>query len=313
MAASHNAPRTVILGLSKDQLEVAGLIVCCSPVLSDADLVDLAADSSPGIRRAIALRADLTAAVCAALAEIGECLTILEVLDNPTARIAGLTLRRIMERFGSDRAVRARLLDRADLPCDTRYALSKKSAMRWRIRPFIARVIDRNRIRSVTGEACQFATLELASAISADEMPALVEHLRIAGKLTLAFLMHSLCVGNIDFFAGAIASVCGVDSRRVHGLLVDGKRNAIRALYQSGGIDASICDVFADATLLWREATRNEAAPSALRITEELMQRHAFDRNNTVGELLMLVEKLNLNFRRQVARDYAVAMTSTAA
>ncbi len=125
--------------------------------------------------------------------------------------------------------------------------------------------------------------------------------------------MHSLCVGNIDFFAGAIASICGVDSRRVHGLLVDGKRNAIRALYQSGGIDPGVCDVFVNATLLWREATRSEAAPSALRITEELMQRHAFDNNKAVGELLMLVEKLNLNFRRQAARDYAVSMTRAAA
>ncbi len=313
MAASHNAPRTVILGLARDQLEVAGLIVCCSPVLSDADLVDLAADSSAGIRRAIALRADLTPAVCAALAEIGERLTVLEVLDNPSARVASVTLRRVMERFGTDRAVRARLLDRADLPCDTRHALIEEVGNALANSPFVARVIGRNRIRSVTGEACQFATLELASTVSADEMPALVEHLRIAGKLTPAFLMHSLCVGNIDFFAGAIASICGVGSRRVHGLLVDGKRNAIRALYQSGGIDPGVCDVFVNATLLWREATRSEAAPSALRITEELMQRHAFDNDKAVGELLMLVEKLNLNFRRQAARDYAVSMTRAAA
>ena len=313
VATSHNAPRTVVFGLARDHLEVAGLIVCCSPVLSGADLVDLAADGSAGVRRAIALRADLTPTVCAALAEIGERLTVLEVLDNPTARVADLTLRRIMERFGAGRAVRARLLDRADLLRDIRHALIEGIGDALANSPLIAWVIGRNRIRSVTSEVCQFATLELAGTVSTEEVPALVEHLRIAGKLTPAFLMHSLCVGNIDFFACAIACICGIDPRRVHSLLVDGKRNAIRALYQSGSIDAGICDVFVNATLFWREATHTEVTPSALRITEELMQRHAFDSNKTVGELLMLVEKLNLNFRRQAAREYAVSMTRAVA
>lgn len=313
VATSESAPRAIIIGLARDQLEVAGLIVCCSPLLSDADLVDLAADRCPGIRRAIALRPELSPSVCAALAEIGERLTVLEILDNPTARIADLTLRRIMERFGTDGTIRARLLERPDLPSDTRHALIEEVGSALAKSSFVSSVIGRNRVLSITSEACQMATLELASTVSGDEMPALVEHLRVAGKLTPAFLMHSLCVGNIDFFATAIASICSIEPRRVHGLLVDGKRNAIRALYQSGGIDSDICDVFVDATLLWREASRAKTAPSALRITDELVRRHTSATSKATRELLVLVEKLNLNFRRQAARDFAMSMTRAAA
>jgi uncharacterized protein (DUF2336 family) len=314
LATSDKAPRSVIHGLSQDQLEVAGLIVCCSPVLSDSDLVDLAADSSAGVRRAIAMRQNLTPAVCAALTEVGGRLAVREMLDNATAHIAGVTLRRIMERFGETAEIRARLLGRSDLPCDVRHALIVEVGNALADSPFVAKIVGHKRIRNVTSDACQGATLQLAGNIAGDEIPALVEHLRIAGKLTPAFLMHTLCVGNIDFFAAAIASISGVGHQRVRGLLVDGKRNAIHALYRSGGIDAGICDVFVSATLLWRRATQAETAPSALKITEELMMRYASsDDDRSVSDLLTLVEKLNLNFRRQAAKSYAISMAREAA
>ncbi len=314
LATSDKAPRAVIHGLARDQLEVAGLIVCCSPVLSDSDLVDLAADSPVGVRRGIAMRSNLTPAVCAALAEVGGQVAVVEMLDNRTALIAGVTLRRIMEQYGDIGSVRARLLDRAELPYDVRQALIEKVGSALAESDFVTKIVGRNRIRNVTGDACQQATLQLAGTMTGDDMPALVEHLRVAGKLTPAFLMHTLCVGNIDFFAAAISSISGIEQHRVRGLLVDGKRNAIQALYRSGGIDADTCDVFVSATLLWRRATRADGAPSALKITDELMVRYeAADAGGGIGELLALVEKLNLNFRRQAAKDYAVSMTRQAA
>lgn len=314
LATSNKAPRAVVHGLAQDQLEVAGLIACCSPVLGDSDLVDLVADSPMGVRRAIAMRSNLTPAVCAALAEVGGQLAVAEMLDNGTARIAGVTLRRIMELFGEVAAIRARLLDRSDLPCDVRQALIEEVGKALAGSALVAGVVGRNRVRKVTGEACQYATLQLAGTITGDEMPALVEYLRMGSKLTPAFLMHTLCVGNIDFFAAAISSVSGIDQQRVRGLLVDGKRNAIQALYRSGGIDAVTSEVFVSATLLWRRATQSNTAPSALKITEALMHSYGSNQDNSgVAELLMLVEKLNLNFRRQAAKDYAMSMTRRAA
>lgn len=314
LATSNKAPRAVVHGLAQDQLEVAGLIACCSPVLGDSDLVDLVADSPMGVRRAIAMRSNLTPAVCAALAEVGGQLAVAEMLDNGTARIAGVTLRRIMELFGEVAAIRARLLDRSDLPCDVRQALIEEVGKALAGSALVAGVVGRNRVRKVTGEACQYATLQLAGTITGDEMPALVEYLCMGSKLTPAFLMHTLCVGNIDFFAAAISSVSGIDQQRVRGLLVDGKRNAIQALYRSGGIDAVTSEVFVSATLLWRRATQSNTAPSALKITEALMDSYGSNQDNSgVAELLMLVEKLNLNFRRQAAKDYAMSMTRRAA
>ncbi len=314
LATSPVSPRSVIHGLSKDQLDIAGLIVCCSPVLNDQDLVDLAADGRPGIQRAIAMREALRPAVCAAVAEVGGQLSVEELLDNATAHIAGVTLRRITERFGDEAELRARLLARVDLPCDVRHALIMKVGDALAQSSFVSGIVGRKRIIRVTDDACQHATLQLAGNIVGEEIPALVEHLRIAGKLTPAFLMHTLCVGNIDFFAAAIASISAVSDQRVRGMLVDGKRNAIQALYQSGGIDGAISEVFVSATLLWRQATKTETEPNALKITDQLIAQYAsVDDNKPVADLLRLVEKMNLEFRRRASKNYAVSMVWEAA
>ncbi|MDA4847748.1 DUF2336 domain-containing protein [Hoeflea poritis] len=314
LSGSEKAPRSVICSLARDQIDVAGVVVCCSPVLREQDLVDLAADGRPGIQSAIANRADLSPAVCAALAEVAGRHPIAEMLDNLSARIAKVTLRRITERFGDHAELRARLLERGDLPCDVRHALIMKVGDALTQSAFVAGIIGQSRAERIMDDACQSATLQLAGSITGDEIPALVEHLRLAGRLTPAFLMHTLCIGNIEFFAAAIGSVSGVSDDRVRSILVDGRRNAIVALYTSGGLDSTVAEVFVSATLLWRQATRVDTSPSALRITESLVDQHAgAGEGGAVSDLLMLVERMNLEFRRQAAKDYAVSMTYEAA
>lgn len=314
LATSERAPRSVIHGLARDQLDVAGIVVSCSPILKDQDLVELAADGRPGIQRAIAMRQYVSPAVCAALAEVAGPLAVCEMLDNYSARVAKITLRRITERFGTQPDIRARLLERSELPGDVRQQLIEYVGEALAASAFVTGVVGRGRIKRISEDACQNATLLLAGTIDGEEIPALVEHLRGAGKLTPAFLMHALCVGNIDFFAAAIGSVAGVTDNRVRGILVDGRRNAIQALYTSGGIERDFGEVFVTATLLWRDATRAQKRTNALRITESLIEHYAKEpEDSPIAELLGLVERMNLQFRRQAARDYAVSMAYEAA
>lgn len=100
----------------------------------------------------------------------------------------------------------------------------------------------------------------------------------------------------------------------MRGMLVAGKRNAIQALYQSGGIEGAISKVFVSATLLWRQATKSETEPDALKTTNQLIGQYArIDDNKPIADLLMLVEKMNLEFRRRAAKNYAVSMACEAA
>lgn len=68
LAASEQAPPTVILALASDQPEIASYVLEHSPLLVDADLVDAVATFGSQAQLAIASRAGLPPAVSAAIA-----------------------------------------------------------------------------------------------------------------------------------------------------------------------------------------------------------------------------------------------------
>ena len=315
LATADNAPRTIILALATDQIEVAGHIIALSPLLDDADLIDIVAGGRAALQQIVAFRRPLAAPVAAAIAEVGGAAAVADLLDNPDAHIARISLRRIAERFGDHNDIRAQLFDRPDLPCDVRQSLVEKLGAAFAGFGFVRETIGGERVRKVTEEACIAATLNLAEAVALDELPALVEHLRVSGRLTPAFLIHALCMGNVDFFAAAIVSLTGMADGRVRGILIDGREAAIRALHRAVGLSADVADVFVSATLLWRDAARGRRSADPCAVTADLIRRHAGDArdNPVISDLLRLVEVLHLNWRRRASRSYAAALAAEAA
>ncbi|MBW8637055.1 DUF2336 domain-containing protein [Hoeflea sp. WL0058] len=308
---SPRIPRAVIMGLAGDQLDIAGLVVSCSPVLKDADLVDFVADSRPGLQLAVAMRRNLSSSVCAAVAEVGCSLAVSELLQNRHARIASVSFDRIWDRYEDDADVRSSLIDRDDLPCDVRHALIFKVGSALAGSRFVSSVVGTGRVTAVTASACERAIFTLTDNVRESEIPALVEHLRIRGDLSPAFLMHVLCKGNIEFFAAAIAGISGMARARVRAILVDGRRASIASLFNSCGIQRSIGEVFVQSTLLWRDAAMGKSEMSPDQIMNrhmQIMRRQQGDK--PVAELFQLVERMNLEYQRRSAKEYALSIAA---
>ena len=70
-ARSAEAPAAIVQALSLDQPSVALPVLEHSPLLIDADLVDIVATGNCEMQCAIARRINLPASVCAAIAEVG--------------------------------------------------------------------------------------------------------------------------------------------------------------------------------------------------------------------------------------------------
>lgn len=310
---SPEAPRTVILSLASDQPEIACHPITCSPLLSDADLVDLAANGSSVTRMLIAARAVISRAVAAALAEIGEEESVLCLLENEGATIAPYSLRRIAERLGQQCEIRNALLDRADLPADARHLLTQHVSVALLDLPLARATIDHVRLLRISREANEAAVVSIAGEIAPREISNLVEHLRASGHLTPSFLMHALCSGKVEFFAGAMVNLTGCDERRVRSILATGRMHAVRALYESSGLSRDISIVFVEATLLWRAASKNLAGAMLADICGKLLEKfRAQQAHGAVQELLEMVERLQIAEQRQHARTYA-QLTSLAA
>ncbi|MCE3257565.1 MAG: hypothetical protein K0Q64_1648, partial [Nitrobacter vulgaris] len=125
-ARSASAPPAIVRALSVDQPSVAIPVLEHSPLLIDADLVDIVATGSCEVQCAVARRVHVPVPVCAALAEVGSAAAALELIENPGANIAPMSWDRIVERHGHLAAIRESMLALEDLPVVTRLALATK-------------------------------------------------------------------------------------------------------------------------------------------------------------------------------------------
>src|SRR6516225_1716796 len=82
-ARSAEAPAAIVQALSLDQSSVALPVLEHSPLLIDADLVDIVATGNCETQCAVARRAKLPMSVCAAIAEVGSAAAALELIENP--------------------------------------------------------------------------------------------------------------------------------------------------------------------------------------------------------------------------------------
>src|SRR5690242_10416612 len=114
-ARSADAPPAMIHALAGDQVAVAAPILEHSPLLIDADLVDIVATAGADLQSAIARRQALPATVCAAIAEVGGAQACCDLLENLDADIVAFSLDRIAARHGHLAPIRELLVARDDL------------------------------------------------------------------------------------------------------------------------------------------------------------------------------------------------------
>ncbi|WDZ78059.1 DUF2336 domain-containing protein [Ensifer adhaerens] len=305
LCGCSSVPRAIILGLAEDQPEIAYVVISRSPVLTDEDLVDLAARGTLETRALIAARSFVSRAVCAAIAEIGGEVEVLILLENTGANLSRRSLKRIAERLGCSAAIRDLLLARPDLPSDARHALVEEVGAALAAFGLVQMAIGQARVQRITREACDIAAVGMAGTLAVEELPGLVAHLRETGRLTPAFLLHALVTGRAEFFSAAIVDLSGVCEKRVRSILSGGRVHSIRALFESAGLGHDVSETFATAVLLWRQDTA-AGSDNAASVSTALLARLRNERPSSVNTAMIdLLERLAFAEERQSARNYA--------
>lgn len=314
LAHAPDAPRALIVSLADDQPEIASLVILCSPVLKDRDLVDLIGRGAWYARAFVAARPHISSIVAAALVEVGEVQECLVLLDNASANLSPFTLIRLAERHGSHEGVRGALLDRPDLPGQARHLLVRHATDALTSSFLVRFSLGEAKLLRISREAGVSAAAVIAGEIDYHEIPQLVEQMRVNGQLTPALLMEVLCRGKADFFAAAIEELSGVHERRVRSILATGRMHAVRALLESAGLNHSIAPLFVEAVLLWRHAVQSARHSEIGSICRPLLEKgRTLACDETAQKLLDMVETLVRDDERRQARNYAADLVVDAA
>ena len=186
-ASAEDAPHHIIVALANDQSDVSAPVLGRSPLLSDADLIDCAAVGDAFAQSAIALRPNLSAAVAAALAEVGAREALISLAVNGGADLPEFSMRRMIERFGDDGEMREALLSRPCLPPTLRADLVTATARALSAFVTACEWMSGERAERATREAREKATIMISADTAARTQNgplALVRHLRKCGQLT---------------------------------------------------------------------------------------------------------------------------------
>ena len=315
-ATAAEAPHNIVLGLADDQSDISSIVLCRSPVLSDSDLIDCAAIGDVIAQSAIALRPRLSAAVAAAVAEVGGCEALISLAINSGADLPEFSMRRMIERFGSDGEMREALLSRPNLPDSLRADLVAATADS--LSAFVTERdwMSRERANRIRREACEQAHVIIAAMSGESENGAstLVAHLRASGQLTASLLLRALLSGNSGLFEAALAELSGLPSARVRGLTRDWRSTGFAALYRKSGLPDALLPAFRaaiEALSLIDTSAESGACLSRLRIERVLTACKAAN-GGELDRLLGVLRRFDAEAAREEARDFSAAVPQQA-
>jgi uncharacterized protein (DUF2336 family) len=302
---STDAPAAIVQALAVDQPSVSLPILEHSPLLIDADLVDIVATGSEETQCAIARRISLPASICAAIAEVGTASAALELIENPYAELAQFSWDRIVERHGHLAAIREAMLVLEGLPAATRYALVTKLSDTLSQFVVARNWLSADRAGRIASEARDRSAVHVAASAGGADMEGLVRHLRATGHLTAGLILRTLLSGNLDLFHCALAELSGMPLARVSALLHDRGRASLQALLIKAGLPESTFAAFQVAIDVGQEMGFAGSDGAAARLRRRMVERvltHCETDGRSAEPLLILLRRFATESAREEAR-----------
>jgi uncharacterized protein (DUF2336 family) len=307
-ARSIDAPSTIVHALACDHSSVSAPVLEYSPLLIDADLVDMFATADATAQAAIARRAGLPVHVSAAIAEVGSAEACLELLENPEAELVVVSLDRIVARFGHLAAIRETLLMRDDLPARTRLALAEK--LSESLAGFVVSRdwLSSDRAEQVHADMRARVSVEVAARSNGADLQSLVAHLRESGQLTPSLILRSLLCGNLDLFEATLANLSGMPLDRVGAILSDRSGTSLNALLTRAGLPVSTIPAFREALAAMEEIDFADSLGSSMRMrlrrrmVERVLTRCGEIDDESIEPLLALLRRFATEAAREEAR-----------
>jgi uncharacterized protein (DUF2336 family) len=115
-AGSENLPAKVVSRLARDRIEVARPILEQSPLIEDAELIEIVRTNAMQYALAVAGRERVSEALADALVDSGHQPVVVRLAGNAGAELSAKTLNRVVEDWREDREVQDRLVRRPALP-----------------------------------------------------------------------------------------------------------------------------------------------------------------------------------------------------
>ena len=306
LAASPSAPAHIVVSLAADAPAVAAVVLARSPLLIDADLVEIIKGGSPLLQAAIASRAPVSEAVAEVLAQVGDRDACLKLLLNTAATIADINYQRIAERFGDDAELRDIMLARPGFPAEAREILIRRLGESLGAQLAKSLSIEDDAL-DISLDGCEWAKVEPAPEISPSALTDVPEN-RL-GQLIAGLLLRGICGGKLARFEAALAELADAPLERVARLVRSGNRSLLRAVYAEAGLPKLAFEAFSVALDARRKLPDYDLGEdryaNTQRIVDAALACYSDVSNRQMFDLVATIRRFAACEAREAARDHA--------
>jgi uncharacterized protein (DUF2336 family) len=316
LGSAMDTPRHLAVALANDQSDIASLVLARSPVLLDADLIDVLSMGDHVAQTAVAIRPGLSAFVSAALAKVGCVEALIALSDNTSATIPDESFMTMIARYGTSATLRGALASREDLPINARQSLTK--ALSESLGQFATSCgwLSTDRSERITREAREKATITLAN-LHHEEAQDMVTHLRESQQLTPALILRALLSKNFAFVASSFSELSDLPLTRVIGLMSDRGGAGFSALYRKTSLPAHLAPAFHAAIAALHAMGWNPQRETQALLSCELVQCviEACEGlpMEEISKLMAMLRRFEAEASREEARHTAERMADEAA
>lgn len=241
-STSPEAPIQLIRRLANDDAEVAEPVLRASPVLTEADLIQVIRSRGQAHMRAVSQRAEVSEAVSDAIVERGDDETLGTLLRNDGAHLSRAASEAAVERARVNPALHAAAVERAALPADLLNDMyfMVEARLRQRILEQNARMDPALLEAALAAGRTRVATDDGALPPDYAESLAYVDELRAAGQLTPPVLARFLRSGGRTSFLIALAQLSDIDFHTARQIIERRELDALAVVCKAADLDRAL-------------------------------------------------------------------------
>lgn len=271
---SPKLPRELARALAQDVDAIALPVIINSPMLTDADLVEIVRACPPAKQGAVASRETLSASVTGAIAQYAAAPIVELALANDNAIFDEDGYGAVIDRFAGVSDVMRAMVQREELPV----------------------VITEKLVSIVTGEvfdhlvnhhelppqiaidlavgARERATLDIVEQASLQkDIGRFVQQLNLNGRLTPSLIMRGLCMGHMEFIEHAMAELSGMSHQRMWLLIHDSGPLGLKAAFDRSGLPPRLYSSFRAAIEVYHGMEREGGAADRRTFRRRMLER----------------------------------------
>ena len=239
LSENGDAPYDLIRMLANDDVQVAYRILSTSPVLRDADLVEVVRHRTMQHQLAVAIRKDVSEEVSAALVETGTDDVIVTLLNNQDARISADVLEYLADESKRIDAFQKPLVRRPDLPtelAERMYYWVSAAVRNYIVENYDVDIDDLDDQMSATvSDVMQGG--EEDSGVAAER---LVDRLHDGGGLSIDFALKSLNQGQVSIFEFSFSRMLGIRPVLARRIIYEQGGEALGIASRAVGLERSV-------------------------------------------------------------------------